>query len=83
MHKFACMGNAKKALAKILDQHRTANVTFAELELALGAAGFVCRPGKGSHRVWVHADGRLQVLSAHGSAPPSYLVKQVRHLLSR
>jgi predicted RNA binding protein YcfA (HicA-like mRNA interferase family) len=80
---FSRVGNAKKALEKILDRQRAANVTFAEMEAALGVSGFVCRPGKGSHRVWCHADGRMQVLSAHGATPPSYLVRQVRELLSR
>lgn len=76
------MGNAKKALEKILDANRAANVTLSEIETALAAAGFACRSGKGSHRIWVHADGRKQVLTAHGSKVPSYIVNQVRNLLS-
>ena len=76
------MGNAKKALDKIRDEKRSVNVTLSDVETALKAAGFVKRHGKGSHRIWVHADGRKQVLSAHGDKIPRYIVDQVRRNLS-
>ena len=37
-----------------------------ELEMALRRAGFVCEAAKGSHRKWVHACGRMLVLSGSG-----------------
>jgi predicted RNA binding protein YcfA (HicA-like mRNA interferase family) len=75
------MGNAKKALAKITDPARAANVTLAEVETALKAAGFASDGGKGSHRVYRHADGRRQIVSAHGAHLPTYIVRQIRALL--
>jgi predicted RNA binding protein YcfA (HicA-like mRNA interferase family) len=75
------MGGSKKAIAKILDKAKTANTTLSEVESALCASGFVCRSGKGSHRIWVHADSRKQVISSHGSTLPSYIVRQIRDLL--
>ena len=33
------------------------------LESALKKAGFICTPGKGSHRKWRHAGGALVVMS--------------------
>ena len=34
-----------------------------ELEASLKKAGFVCIPGKGSHRKWWHSTGALAVMS--------------------
>ena len=75
------MGNAKKAAAKIADPDRIGNVTVAEVETALRAAGFVRDGGRGSHLVWRHSDGRKAVVPCHGSRLPPYIVRQVRSLL--
>jgi predicted RNA binding protein YcfA (HicA-like mRNA interferase family) len=80
-HDLSCMGNARKARAKILDQKRTKNVTLADVETVLREAGFLFDGGKGSHRVYRRPDGRKQVLAAHGKEIPSYIVRQVRALL--
>jgi predicted RNA binding protein YcfA (HicA-like mRNA interferase family) len=82
VHKLSCVGNAKKAAAKIADWARTNNVTLAEAETALKAAGFTLHPsGNGSHRGYHHPDGRKVTLTAHGSKLPSYIVRQIRVLL--
>lgn len=81
MHKLLCMGNAKKARAKIADPTRANNVTLAGVETALKAAGFISDGGKGSHRVYRHPDGRRQIVAAQGANVPSYIVRQIRALL--
>jgi len=81
VHKLLCMGSAKKAAAKIADPARANNVTLAEAEAALIAAGFTRHGGAGSHRGYRHSDGRKVTLTAHGSKLPSYIVRQIRALL--
>jgi predicted RNA binding protein YcfA (HicA-like mRNA interferase family) len=39
-----------------------------ELESALKKAGFVCQPGKGSHRKGKHSNGPLVVMSGKSGA---------------
>ncbi len=39
-----------------------------ELEAALKKAGFVCAPGKGSHRKWNHPSGARFVMSGSAGA---------------
>jgi predicted RNA binding protein YcfA (HicA-like mRNA interferase family) len=37
-----------------------------ELEAELRRAGFICAAARGSHRKWVHASGRMLVMSGSG-----------------
>jgi len=81
-HNFLCVGNVKKAIAKISDHARSNNVTAAEAETALLSRGFTLDGGKGSHRVWRHPDGRKIVIATHGATLPSYIVRQIRELIT-
>ena len=81
MHKLLCVGNARKAAAKIADAARANSVTLAEAEAALIGAEFTRQGGAGSHRGYRHSDGRKVTLTAHGSKLPSYIVRQIRALL--
>ena len=55
-----------------------------ELAAALVQAGFRRRPGKGSHRKYIHPDGRQLVLSGKdGDDAKPYQEKQVTRLVKR
>lgn len=75
------MTKAEKILQKILGGDRDKNVTLAEAEYALLRCGFVREGGKGSHRVYRHADGRKMVIPAHGRMIKPIYVKILRGLI--
>ena len=53
-----------------------------ELVIALEQAGFRRKPGKGSHRKYIHPDGRQLVLSGKdGDDAKPYQEKQVMKLV--
>ncbi len=55
-----------------------------ELATALEQAGFRRKPGKGSHRKYIHPDGRQLVLSGKvGDDAKPYQEKQVTKLVKR
>ena len=50
----------------------------------LGTSGFPAKPGKGSHRKYIHPDGRQFVLSVKdGDDAKPYQEKQVTKLVKR
>lgn len=56
-----------------------------ELKAALARAGFVMRPGKGSHTVWVHPDlvDEVTISGKDGADAQKYQVKYVRTALNK
>jgi predicted RNA binding protein YcfA (HicA-like mRNA interferase family) len=53
------------------------------LEKKLKRAGFVCLPGKGSHRKYVHSEGaRVTISGKHGSDAHPYQVNEVQEALA-
>lgn len=55
--------------------------TPRQVETLLLRLGFRCRPGRGSHRFYWHADGRKTVLSFHaGDIPLGTLRRIVRDI---
>jgi predicted RNA binding protein YcfA (HicA-like mRNA interferase family) len=54
-----------------------------ELKGMLKAAGFVFRPGKGSHTIWTHPlyPGRLTVSGSDGDDARLYLEKDVKQAI--
>ncbi len=55
-----------------------------ELAKVLEKSGFRRRPGKGSHRKYIHLDGRQLVLSGRdGDDAKPYQEKQVTELVKR
>jgi predicted RNA binding protein YcfA (HicA-like mRNA interferase family) len=56
-----------------------------ELKMMLRKAGFVSRPGKGSHTVWIHAllIGTITISGADGDDARPYQEKDVRNVLKK
>jgi predicted RNA binding protein YcfA (HicA-like mRNA interferase family) len=56
-----------------------------ELKMMLRKAGFVSRPGKGSHTVWTHAllIGTITISGADGDDARPYQEKDVRNVLKK
>ena len=56
-----------------------------ELKMMLRKAGFVSRPGKGSHTVWTHAllIGTITISGADGDDGRPYQEKDVRNVLKK
>ena len=76
------MSRVKKAVAKILEGRSDTNFDFADLFFVLERAGFIARPGKGSHRIY-SKDGVEEIVNVQprgGQAKP-YQVKQVRDII--
>ena len=75
------MTTGAKLLAKLMEGNHDKAFTFAEGEQVLLQAGFVLDGGKGSHRVYRHADGRKMVLPVHGKDIKPVYVREIRKLL--
>ena len=56
-----------------------------ELKKAIKKAGFISRPGKGSHTVWSHPQLEKVIVIAKpdGADAPNYLEKQVESALKK
>ncbi|HEX4204515.1 MAG TPA: type II toxin-antitoxin system HicA family toxin [Ktedonobacteraceae bacterium] len=56
-----------------------------ELKAALSKAGFVWRPGKGSHTFWAHPDlpDEVTLSGKDGEDAKAYQVRDVRNALSK
>lgn len=56
-----------------------------ELKMMLRKAGFVSRPGKGSHTVWTHAllIATITISGADGDDARPYQEKDVRNVLKK
>lgn len=77
------MSRAQKLAEKLLSGRSDRNFSFDDLCYIVERAGFIRRPGSGSHRVY-HKDGVVEIINVQprsgGEAKP-YQVKQVRELL--
>jgi predicted RNA binding protein YcfA (HicA-like mRNA interferase family) len=76
------MSRIKKTLARLLEGRSDANFDFSDLCLILDRAGFILRPGKGSHRIYLR-EGIEEIINLQpkGSQAKAYQVKQVRDLI--
>ena len=75
------MGQAEKALAKILDGKSDRNVSFAELKRALLHAGWTLDRVKGSHHIFLSPDGAVLSVPFHGDPIKAPYVRQARNHL--
>ena len=77
------MSRAEKLAAKLLTGRSDKNFSFDDLCYIIERAGFECRGGKGSHRIYAK-QGVAEIINVQprggGEAKP-YQVKQVRELL--
>lgn len=76
------MSKKAKLLAKLMSAKSDRAFTFDEAVQLLIHAGFAHKGGEGSHRVYRHADGRIQVLAQHGKEVKPIYIKQIRQLLT-
>jgi hypothetical protein len=76
------MSKASKTLADILTGRSDANIGFADICHVLECAGFIRKPGQGSHTIF-HKDGVEEIINLQpiGNNAKSYQVKQVRNPL--
>ncbi len=61
-------------------------VKIRKLKSMLSKAGFVWRPGKGSHTVWIHTalpGEEITLAGRDGDDAKPYQVKDVRNILRR
>ncbi len=60
-------------------------VKVRELKAALAKAGFIVRPGKGSHTVWVHPSlsDEITLSGKDGADAQKYQIKYVRNALAK
>lgn len=84
-HNFLCIvsrvSKGGKLLEKLLAGNQDLASSFTEAEQILMHAGFVVDGGKGSYRVYRHADGRKMVLPYHGkNIKPAY-IREIRKLM--
>ncbi len=57
-----------------------------ELKAALSKAGFIMRPGKGSHTVWLHPAlpaEKVTISGKDGDDADKYQIRLVRHVLDK
>ena len=76
------MSRVKKAVAKILEGRSDANLDFDDRCFVLERAGFIRRPGKGSHNIFFK-EGVVEIINLQpkGGKAKAYQVKQVRDLI--
>ncbi|MEI6561846.1 MAG: type II toxin-antitoxin system HicA family toxin [Verrucomicrobiota bacterium] len=70
-----------KLLARLMEGNQDKSFTFADAEQLLLQAGFVLDGGKGSYRVYRHADSRKMVLPCHGKTVKPVYIREIRKLL--
>ncbi len=75
------MSKREKLLKKLMAGNQDKAFSFEEAELLLLHAGFILDGGKGSHRVYRHADGRKMVLPCHGKEIKPVYIREIRKLL--
>jgi len=76
------MSKARKTLTDILTGRSDANISFHDLCHLLEHAGFIRKPGKGSHTIF-HKEGVDEIINLQpiGNKAKPYQVKQVRNLM--
>ena len=76
------MSKARKTLSDVLSGRSDANISFSDLCHLLERAGFIQKPGKGSHTIFHKPDVEEIInLQPIGNKAKSYQVKQVRNLI--
>jgi len=76
------MTKRAKLLTKLMEGNQDKAFSFDEAEQLLLQAGFILDGGKGSHRVYRHADSRKMVLPCHGKTLKPVYVREIRKLLN-